>query len=163
MSTTPGGTRGAFVAVWCAMVGSFALVALGGYFSVGYHGASLLCSAGVIVYAISSRALRATFGAHTFATGAVRSRALVAYIGSLVIALGALVAFTVQYFVARTSTFWWDAPLSALVFLGMLGASVLSYRYGIDYRKRDRPAAIDTVDETTKGADASHPRPSRIS
>jgi hypothetical protein len=160
MSTTPGGSRATFVAIWCALVISFAMVAAGAYVSINHHGASLLCSAGILAYVISARALRTVFGAAGFATGSVRARALAGYVVSVVIAVGALGAYIVQYFVARTSVFWWDAALGALIFLGMLSGSILSYRYGIDYRKRDRPSEPEPSTETTKGADASHPRPS---
>jgi hypothetical protein len=109
----------------------------------------------VIVLAFSSRGLREMFGAATFATGATRVRALVGYAAFITVGLGAIVSLFVLYLVARSSLHWWNAPLSAAVFFGLLGASVVSYRTGVDYPKRYRPSEL----ETTKGADASHPRP----
>lgn len=155
MRTAPKDARFAFVGIWCAIVVGTALVAAGGYLSLTVHGTSLLSSAGVFVYLISSRALRQMFGAATFASGATRVRALVGFAAFITIGLGAIVALFTLYLVARSSLHWWNAPLSAAVFLGLLGASVVSYRTGVDYPKRYRPSEP----ETTKGADASHPRP----
>lgn len=147
MSDTPAGSRVTFVAVWIAIVASIAVISLGTYLSTQTKGASFIISVGAVGIAFSSRALRRTFGAASFATGAVRARALTGFVAALIVVVAAFVVLFLGAFIFRRRSAWWDAPLCSLLFLAFLTLAIVSYRFGVDYTKRER-AAIEQAEET---------------
>ncbi len=142
MRRTPDASRAAFVALWCAIAVSLAVLSLGVYLTTVFRGASVVISGGAVALALCSRSLRRNFGAAEFANGAVRARALAGFIASVVVWSATIAVFVVNAFGwFGRGTEWWAAPLSVVLFVSSLTSSVLGYRFGLDYPKRDRLAA----------------------